>query len=88
MTIHYRVQLFDDYNVYECTLPPNTTDLLQPMDITVNKPTKVYLRGHCDEWYSQEVMKQLDEGELEDLEDIDIQPINLSVPVMKEDSAG
>jgi hypothetical protein len=82
------IQLLDDHNVHVCTLPPNTTDLLQPMDISVNKPAKDYLRAHFDEWYSQEVMKQLDGRELEDLEDVDIQPINLSMPVMKEVSAG
>ena len=32
-------------------------------------------------------MKQLDGRELDDLEDIDIQPIDLSMPVMKEVSA-
>ena len=81
------IQLLEDHNVHVCTLPPNTTDLLQPMDISVNKPAKDYLRAHFDEWYSQEVMKQLEGRELEDLEDIDIQPIDLSMPVMKEVSA-
>ena len=77
----------DDHNVHVVTLPPNTTDLLQPMDLSVNKPAKDYLRAQFDEWYSQEVMKQLDGRELDDLEDIDIQPIDLSMPVMKEVSA-
>ena len=81
------IQLLEDHNVHVCTLPPNTTDLLQPMDIFVNKPAKDYLRAHFDEWYSREVTKQLDGQELEDLEDIAIQPINLSMPVMKEVSA-
>ena len=81
------IQLLEDHNVHVCTLPPNTTDLLQPMDISVNKPAKDYLRARFDEWYSQEVMKQLDGRDLEDLQSIDIQPINLSMPVMKEVSA-
>ena len=81
------IPLLEDHNVHVCTLPPNTTDLLQPMNIFVNKPAKDYLRAHFDEWYSQEVMKQLDGRDLEDLEDIAIQPIDLSMPVMKEVSA-
>ena len=77
------IQLLEDHVVHVCTLPPNTTDLLQPMDISVNKPAKDYLTF----WYSREVTKQLDGQELEDLEDIAIQPIDLSMPVMKEVSA-
>ena len=52
------IQLLEDNDVHVCTLPPNTTDLLQLMDISINKPAKNYLRAHFDEWYSQEVMKQ------------------------------
>ena len=78
------IQLLEDLNVHVCTLPPNTTDLLQPMDISINKPAKDYLRAHFVEWYSQEVTKQLDGR---DLEDIAIQPINLSMLVMKKVSA-
>lgn len=70
-----------------CTLLPNTTDLLQPMNISVNKPATDYLRAQFDEWYSQEVTKQLGGRNLEDLEYIAILPINLSMPVMKEVSA-
>ena len=77
------IQLLEDHNVHVCTLPPNTTNLLQLMDISVNKPAKDYFRARFDEWYSQEVMKQLDGRDSEDLQSIDIQPINLSMPVMK-----
>ena len=31
-------------NIHACLLPPNTTDRLQPLDLTVNKPTKEFLR--------------------------------------------
>ena len=47
------IQLFEDHNVYVCTFPPNTTNLLQSMDISGNKLAENYLRAHFDEWYSQ-----------------------------------
>ena len=58
-------------------LPPNTTDLLQPMDISVDKPAKAYLKNKFERWYAEQVMKQLEL--VEDLEEADIQPIDMSV---------
>ena len=33
-------ELLESHNIHVTLLPPNTTDLLQPMDISVNKPAK------------------------------------------------
>lgn len=60
------------------TLSPNTTDVLQPMDIAVNKPTK-NLKRKFEEWYSNEVLKQL-QG-VSNVETAEIQPLNLSMSV-------
>lgn len=53
------VSLLESYNIHTCLLPPNTTDRLQPLDISVNKPFKDYLRRKFNEWYSDQVMQQL-----------------------------
>ena len=34
-------ECLEEYNIYCCLLPPNTTDRLQPMDLAVNKPIKL-----------------------------------------------
>ena len=52
-------------------LLPNTIDLLQPLNIAVNKLAKEYLRWEFQDWYSAEVMKQLDGQDLDCLEDTD-----------------
>ena len=35
----------DTNNILTCLLPANTTDRLQPLDISVNKPAKTFLKG-------------------------------------------
>lgn len=69
------------HNIHVCLLPPNTTDLLQPMDVSVNKPAKVFLKGEFWEWYSNQVMEQLEE---QDVEMSEIQPIDPRMAVLKE----
>ena len=41
-------------------VPNNCTDLLQPLDLSVNKPFKDKLQSKFSEWYTQEVSKQLE----------------------------
>ncbi len=38
-------KLLDDNNILVCLLPPNTTDRLQPMDISLNKPFKSIIQN-------------------------------------------
>ena len=72
---------FEENNVHVCLLPPNTTDRLQPMNISVNKPAKDFLRRRFEDWYSQQITKQLQGSKIES---VDLQPINLGLPVLKE----
>ena len=78
------IQRLDENNILISWLPPNTTDRLQPMDLSVNKPVKEYLKKQFEEWYSEMVMEQLDGKDMDDLEYAEIQPINLGMPILKE----
>ena len=49
----------------------NTTDHLQPMDISVNKLAKDFLKRQFDQWYSEQVVAQLEREDASEL-----QPIN------------
>lgn len=60
--------LLDAHNIHVCLLPANTTDHLQPMDISVNKPAKDFLKRQFDQWYSEQVLAQLEGEDTSDLE--------------------
>ena len=70
-------------NVHACLLPANTTDL-RPMDITVNKPAKDFLRNKFQQWYSEHLMKQLEGQDISDVETAELKPIDLGLPALKE----
>ena len=48
--------LLETNNIHVCLLPLNTTDLLQPMNIAINKPPKDFLGKEFQQWYSEHVM--------------------------------
>ena len=51
------------------------------MDLAANKPVKWFLKHRFEEQYSGEVLKQLQE---KDLETVKLQPISLYLPSHKE----
>jgi hypothetical protein len=69
----------DENKILVVTVPAGTTDKLQPLDLTVNKAAKDFLRDRFHQWYAQEVMKQL-----KDQEDTGNVNVNMSTVVMKE----
>ena len=76
--------LLEENDIYACLLPPNTTDRLQSLDVSVNKPAKDFLRRKFEEWYTEQVIKQLDG---KDPDTFDIVPMDLRSAVVKEKSA-
>ena len=72
--------LLEANNIHVCLLPANTTDRLQPMDISVNKPGKDFLKRRFEAWYAEEIQKQLDGN---DIESTELAPVDLSLPRLK-----
>ena len=54
--------LLQESNILSVIVPSNCTDLLRPLDLSVNKPLKDHLRCSFQSWYSEQVSKQLEEG--------------------------
>ena len=65
--------LLEEHNIHAVCVPANCTDRLQPMDLSVNKSVKEFMRK---EWYAAQVLKQLEEG-------ADIVPIDLKLSTLK-----
>ena len=51
--------LLEKNNILSVMIPPNCTDKLQPMDISINKPVKNGMRARFQKWYADEVQTQL-----------------------------
>ena len=65
----FRGQCTDDFfakleahHVLVAVVPANCTDRLQPLDVSVNKAAKEFLRGQFQEWYSEQICQQLQKG--------------------------
>ena len=43
-------------------VPRNLTNKFQPLDITVNKPTKSFMSSKYDGWFSKQVSQQPEKG--------------------------
>ena len=56
------ISLLDDNHLRLAIVPANCTDRLQPLDVSVNKPIKEFLRRKFQQWYSEEVRRQIDSG--------------------------
>ena len=47
------ISFLRDNNIYYVLVPNNMTQLFQPLDLTVNKHCKSYLKRLFSEWYTQ-----------------------------------
>ena len=50
----------EENNILYVLVPANCTDKLQPLDLSVNKPAKDYLKRRFQEWYSNIIRQQLE----------------------------
>ena len=62
------MKILEENNILYVTIPNNCTDRLQPLDLSVNKPAKDFVRTKFREWYGGKVCKQLEEGVNEEVD--------------------
>ena len=71
-------QVLENHNIQSVLVPACCTDRLQPLDISVNKSAKSFLRSEFQKWYANEIGPQLTTASNEELE-----PVDLSTAKMK-----
>ena len=54
------MSLLASHNIHIAIVPGNCTDRLQPLDVSVNKSVKEYLRGKFQAWYAERVHSLID----------------------------
>lgn len=74
--------LLEESNIVYEHIPNGCTDKLQPLDLSVNKSAKSYLREKFSTWYAEQVKQQLNAGK----QATDVQ-VDMRLSVMKELSA-
>ena len=69
-------ELLERHRIHTCLIPANATDRLQPMDISVYKPAKSFLKKKFKMWYLDQITQQL-EGQ--DIDTVVEESIDLSI---------
>lgn len=67
---HFKGQLIpavtnalEENNIYSALVPATCTDRLQPLDLSVNKSAKMFLRSEFQKWYANQINSQLSEDD-------------------------
>lgn len=66
LTEHVK-DVLESNNILFVDVPPNCTDQLRPMDISINKSIKASLKASFSSWYTDQVQKQQGDHQLIDM---------------------
>ena len=56
------IRIIEESNGKVVAVPANMTHIFQPLDLTVNRASKAFLRKLSQDWYSNEIRKQMEQG--------------------------
>ena len=56
------IDLLQQNNVDIVFVPANCTDRLQPLDVSVNKAAKNFMRDQFQRWYAEQIQQQVQDN--------------------------
>jgi len=56
------IKLLDHHAIDIVYVPANCTGELQPLDLSVNKPVKHFIKQRFQEWYAEQIVQQKEDG--------------------------
>ena len=74
------LSLLEDHHVHVAIVPANCTNRLQPLDVSVNKAAKDFLRRKFQNWYADQVSLQIHQRQEEDKT---LEPVDLRMNIVK-----
>ena len=69
------LSILEENHVRLVLVPANCTDRLQPLDVSVNKSAKEYLRRQFQQWYSDKVCEQMKDGTITEAVDLSLSQV-------------
>ena len=69
-------QILDDNVINFVIVPANCTDRLQPLDLSVNKAAKTFLRDQFQDWYAHQISSAVQNN-------TEMKPVDLKVSIVK-----
>ena len=75
-TTHAVLNLLKQNNIEYVIVPPNCTDQLQPLDVSINKPAKDFLCKQFQSWYAEQIVSQKNNGQT-------VQPVDMRLSIVK-----
>ena len=70
------LKLLQSNDLMYIIVPPNCTDRLQPLDASVNRAAKQFLRSKFENWYADGIVAQKNAG-------MDIEPVDMKLSIVK-----
>ena len=70
------LKLLQSNDLMYIIVPPNCTDRLQPLDVSVNRAAKQFLRRKFENWYADCIVAQENTGK-------DIEPVDMKLSIVK-----
>lgn len=56
------LKMLEDNHIERVVVPANCTDRLQPLDLSINKPAKEFLRRKFREWFADQIAARLEDN--------------------------